>query len=156
MLKTAVLTISDTRMPENDASGQAIRELLPSDQFVVIHYTVVPDDKEQIKTEIVHCADDMQAELVLTTGGTGLGPRDVTPEATAEIIEKSVPGMAEWIRMQGAQKNKRAILSRGICGVRKSALIINLPGSPKGARESLECVLDVVPHALEMMRGKGH
>jgi molybdenum cofactor synthesis domain-containing protein len=94
--------------------------------------------------------------VILTTGGTGLSPRDVTPEATAEVIDRQVPGISEFIRIEGLQHTEKSMLSRGISGIRKKSLIINLPGSPKGARESLNTVLKILPHAVSMLKGEGH
>ncbi len=157
MIKTAILTVSDTRTKETDESGKAIGRILAAgNNFVIAAYDLVPDEKEQIKEKLIFYADQTKADLVLTNGGTGLAPRDVTPEATRLILDKEVPGIPEMMRLEGLRKTKRAVLSRGIAGVRNNTLIINLPGSPKGAAESLAAVLEVIPHALEMLKGKGH
>ncbi|MBU1122870.1 MAG: MogA/MoaB family molybdenum cofactor biosynthesis protein [Candidatus Omnitrophota bacterium] len=156
MIKTTILTISDTRTKENDDSGKTIIEILNDNNFTISNYEIIKDDLSQIKNRLIHYSDIAPVDLILTTGGTGIGPRDVTPEATLEIIEKRLPGIGEHIRATGAQKTKNALLSRGKAGVRKNTLIINLPGSPKGAGESLEAILGVVCHAIEMMRGAGH
>lgn len=157
MIKTVILTISDTRTKETDVSGKAIERILAADKnFVIAAYDLVPDEKEKIKEKFIFYADHVKADLVLTNGGTGLATRDVTPEATMEVIDRVAPGLAEFIRLQGAQKTKRALLSRGIAGVRSNTLMVNLPGSPKGVEESLQAILDVLPHALDMIRGKGH
>jgi molybdopterin adenylyltransferase len=156
MIKVAIITISDTRSVKTDLSGEAIRGLLDKNNYEICETCIVKDEKEQIKAKIIECADTLKADLILTTGGTGIGPRDVTPEATREAIEKEVLGIAELMRAKGYEKAKTAVISRGVAGIRKGTLIINLPGSPKGARESLEFVLDIIGHAVEMMRGGGH
>ncbi len=156
MIKTAILTVSDTRKPETDKSGEAIKGLLQAGKFEICAYDLVKDEQELIQKKLTEYADSLGADLVLTTGGTGIGPRDVTPEATRGIIEKEVSGISELIRAEGYRKAKTAVLSRGIAGVRKETLIVNLPGSPKGAKESLEIILDILEHALEMLKGGGH
>jgi molybdenum cofactor synthesis domain-containing protein len=156
MMKAAVLTISDTRTKENDKSGEVISQLLKDALFEVYAYEIVPDEKDVIKKKLLYYADELKLDFVVTTGGTGLGPRDVTPEATTEVVEKTVPGVSELIRSEGFKKTKRAVLSRGQAGVRKQTLIINLPGSPKGAGDSLLSVLEIIPHAIDMIKGGGH
>jgi molybdopterin adenylyltransferase len=158
MIKVAILTISDScsKGQREDISGQTIKEALPSDKFEISDYKVVADQRKSIADELIRFSDDVKADIVLTTGGTGLGPRDVTPEATADVCQKMVPGLAEAMRSEGLKKTKNAMLSRGAAGIRGNTLIINLPGSPKGVKESLEAVLDVLPHAVKMMSGAGH
>ena len=158
MIKVAILTVSDScaAQKRQDISGQTIRDTLPADRFKICEYKVVPDERSDIQNELIHFADELKIDIVITTGGTGLGPRDVTPEATVAVCEKMVPGLAEAIRQEGLKKTKNAMLSRAVAGVRQSTLIINLPGSPKAVRESLEIVLDVLPHAIEMLKGGGH
>ena len=117
-------------------------------------YEVVPDEKGTIIEKLKEMVDN-RIDLIFTTGGTGLSPRDVTPEATREIIEKEVPGIEEAMRMKGLQKTPHSMLSRGVAGVRRGSLIVNLPGSPKAVRESLEVVLPAVPHALDIISGRG-
>jgi molybdopterin adenylyltransferase len=158
MIKVAILTISDScsQQKRQDISGQTIKNILPADKFEICEYKIVADEREAIKKELIHFADEVKADIVLTTGGTGPGPRDVTPEATADVCQKMVPGLAEVMRSEGLKKTKKAILSRCAAGIRENTLIINLPGSPKGVKESLEVILDVLPHAVEMMRGAGH
>ncbi len=156
MIKAAILTISSTRTKDNDASGKVIQSLLKDKQFEILAYDIGKDEISEIKNKLLHYTDEIQVDLILTTGGTGLGPLDITPEATSQIIEKPVPGISELIRMQGSKKTDRAILSRGISGIRKDTLIINLPGSPKGAKESLEAVISIIPHAIDMLKGRGH
>lgn len=157
-IKVAVITISDrcSKNEQEDLSGPALCKLLPEDKFVVCEYKVVPDESEDIREELIRLADDVRVDIVLTTGGTGLGPRDVTPEATIAVCDRIVPGLAEVIRAEGLRKTKNAMLSRGAAAIRKKTLIVNLPGSPKGAAESLQAVLDVLPHARDMMLGRGH
>lgn len=158
MIKTAILTVSDScaKRQREDISGRTIKEVLSPDKFEICGYKVVPDEPETIKKELICFADETGADIVFTTGGTGLGPRDVTPEATMAVCERPVPGLAELIRLEGLKKTKNAVLSRGIAAVRGSTLIINLPGSPKAVKESLEAVLDVLEHAVDMLAGAGH
>ena len=158
MIKVAILTISDScaQHEREDVSGETIKNLLPDDKFEICEYKIVPDEHKSITKELIYFADQLKADIVLTTGGTGLGPRDVTPEATADICQKMVPGLSETIRLEGLKKTKNAMLSRGAAGIRGNTLIINLPGSPKGVKESLDAILDVLPHAVDMMCGAGH
>ena len=158
MVRVAVLTVSDSCSKEQreDVSGQTIKEILPSDKFEICEHKVVADEQESIKKSLTHFADEVRADIIFTTGGTGLGPRDVTPEATAAVCQKMVPGLTEAMRLEGLKKTKSAILSRAVAGVRGNTLIINLPGSPKGVRESLEAISDVLPHAKDMLLGQGH
>jgi molybdenum cofactor synthesis domain-containing protein len=155
-----VLTISDTvcRGQREDASGRAVQELLSPPAYRTVAYRVVPDEVGEIAEVLKEWADGGGIDLVVTTGGTGLGPRDVTPEATLSVIERQVPGMAEAMRYGTVGKTPMAILSRGVAGIRGRTLIINLPGSPKAVRECLEVLLPVLPHALEVLRGEagGH
>lgn len=157
MIRVAILTVSDTRTNETDESGKTIEKILAEEKnFRVEAYDVVPDKKKKITEKLISYADSLNIDIVLTTGGTGLSPRDVTPEATLEVVEKEVSGLSDYIRMKGAEKTKRALLSRGTAGVRGKTLILNLPGSPRGVEESLRFVVDIIPHALDMMQGKGH
>ena len=158
MIKTAILTISDTCSQGNreDVSGQTIAEMLTKDKFEICEKRIVPDDLEAIADELRRFSDEAGVDVVLTTGGTGLGPRDVTPEATASVCQRMVPGLGEIMRAEGLKKTPNAILSRGTAGVCGKTLIVNLPGSPKAVTESLEIILDVLPHAVKMMLGGGH
>ena len=158
MIKVAILTVSDScsQQKREDVSGQTIRNMLDADKFEICEYKVVPDEHQSIKKELTCFADEVKVDIVLTTGGTGLGPRDVTPEATAAVCEKKVPGLAETMRFEGLKKTKNAMLSRGVAGIRGNTLIINLPGSPKAVKESLEVILAVLPHARDMLLGRGH
>jgi molybdenum cofactor synthesis domain-containing protein len=153
MITVCVLTMSDRAAEgkRKDESGPAIKEMLGKIGAQVKHSEVIPDDKELIKKKLVEYSS--QVDLILTTGGTGLSPRDVTPEATAEVVDRQVPGIAEAMRAESLKKTPRAMLSRAIAGVKGSALIINLPGSPKAAVENLEAVLEVIPHAVEKIKG---
>jgi molybdenum cofactor synthesis domain-containing protein len=116
-------------------------------------YEVIPDDRELIQEKLIYYADQLGVDVIATTGGTGVGPRDVTPEATRAVIEKEIPGMAEAMRAAGLQKTPLAMISRAIVGCRGKTLIINLPGSPKGVRENLEAILPAIPHAVEKLKG---
>ena len=158
MIKTAILTISDrcSKGKQQDLSGQAIADILKDNNFEVYDMRIVPDEADRIGAELIFLSDEAKVDLVFTTGGTGLGPRDVTPEATVSVCEKLVPGLGELMRLKGLEKTPNAILSRSIAGIRKGTLIINLPGSPKAVRECLDIVMPVLPHALKMMRGGGH
>ena len=155
----AILTISDagSKGERNDASGDVISEIAAREGFTQVYRDIVPDEKELISTRLREWCDDGEIDLVLTTGGTGLGPRDVTPEATRDIIDIEVPGIAEAIRIETLKNTPFAMLSRLVAGVRSGCLIINLPGSPTGVRECLEVALPAIPHALEMLEGRrGH
>ena len=158
MIKTAILTVSDTCSEGNreDVSGRTIAEMLPKDKFEICEKRIDPDDIDAIESELRRLSDDVGVDVVLTTGGTGLGPRDVTPEATASVCQRMAPGFAEMMRVEGFRKTRKAILSRGTAGVCGKTLIINLPGSPKAVTESLEIILDVLPHAVKMVLGGGH
>lgn len=158
MIRTAILTVSDScaRGEKEDVSGQTIKDILAEGGFEICERRIVADNREAIVNELQVLSDVAGVDVVITCGGTGLGPRDVTPEATNSVCEKIVPGLCEIIRNEGFKKTKRAVLSRAVAGIRNKTLIINLPGSPKGVRESLEIILDVLPHAVEMMLGGGH
>jgi len=156
MIKIGILTISDkgSRGEREDLSGKVIKEVVKRINGEVRYYKIIPDEKNIIQEELIKAVDKLHLDLILTTGGTGLGKRDVTPEATLAIIEKEVPGISEIIRSESFKKTNRAILSRGVAGIRKESLIINLPGSPKGVRESLEIVLEALPHGIEILKGQ--
>ena len=130
--------------------------MLIADKFEICGYKVVADEHRSITEELINLADAVNADIVFTTGGTGLGPRDVTPEATAAVCRKMVPGLAEAMRLEGLKRTGTAILSRAVAGLRGNTLIINLPGSPKAVKESLEIILDILPHAVDMLLGRGH
>jgi len=156
MIKTVIITVSDkgSRGQREDLSSEAIRLILGKIEAQVIGYEIVPDEIDLIQKAIVDAADNLKADLILTTGGTGLSTRDVTPEATRAVIEKLVPGISEIIRMESFKKTPMAILSRAIAGIRKNSLIINLPGSPKGVRESLGIILGALPHGIAILKGE--
>ena len=135
-----------------DKSGQLITDLV-SELGKTAEYIVVPDEKAEIEKALIYLCDDVKADVVFTTGGTGFAPRDVTPEATKAVIEREAPGIAEGIRQKSMEITPKAMLSRAVSGIRKSTLIINLPGSPKAVRESLEFVLPIIPHAVEVLSG---
>jgi molybdenum cofactor synthesis domain-containing protein len=157
-IKTAILTVSDmcARGKRADTSGKTIEEMLPKEIFEVCQKTVVPDDFETITRTLRRFSDVLKAQVVLTTGGTGLGPRDVTPEATIRVCDRVVPGVSEILRCESYKKTPNAMLSRGVSVMRDNTLIINLPGSPKAVRECMEIILEVLPHAVDMMLGGGH
>ena len=157
-IKVALLTVSDScaEGSREDVSGQTIGEMLPEETYDVREKKIVPDDYQAIAEALRNFSDDQDIDVVLTTGGTGLGPRDVAPEATAYVCEKVVPGLGELMRIEGLKKTPNAILSRSFAGVRGTTLIINMPGSPKAVRECLEIILSVIPHAVKMMHGGGH
>lgn len=158
MIRAAILTVSDSREKgkSEDVSGQTIKDMLEKGDFQIYAKRIVADDSDAIVRELKYFSDEADVDLVLTTGGTGLGPRDVTPEATESVCERMIPGLSEIIRFRGWEKTKSAVLSRATAGIRNRTLIINLPGSPKGVRESLNIILEVLPHAVDMMRGGGH
>ena len=150
----AVVTVSDScaRGQREDRSGPAVVQLLQKFKFSVSAREVVPDDEIEIENLLMRLADRVQ--LIVTTGGTGIAARDVTPEATMKVCDRVLDGVAEKMRSEGAKKTPFAALSRGVCGVRGKALILNLPGSPTGAVESLEAVAPLLPHAIELLSGK--
>lgn len=156
MFRAAILTASDrgSRGEREDKSGKVIEEIVKGLGGEVVEYVMVPDDLESIKKQLMVFADQSKAHLILTTGGTGLSPRDNTPEATLEVVDRLVPGMAEAMRAESLKKTPHAMLSRAVCGVRGGSLIINLPGSPKAVRECLEVVEPALPHALELLKGQ--
>lgn len=158
MFKAAVLTVSDScsRGERQDLSGKVIMDLIKNLGAEIIRYDIVPDEIDLIKEKILFYCDNLKVDYIFTTGGTGFGPRDVTPEATLTVSEKIIPGIPELMRMEGLKKTKNAMLSRGISVIRKNSIIINLPGSPKAVQESLEAIRDVFFHALEMLKGRGH
>ncbi len=154
-MRAAIITSSDSGYAgeREDLSGPVIRELLEENGYEVVHSILLPDDRKMLAKEMARIADEGVAELLLTTGGTGFSPRDCMPEATADIAERPAPGIPEAIRAYSMTITPRAMLSRAAAGIRKSTLIINLPGSPKAVRESLEYILPALGHGLEILTG---
>lgn len=156
MFNTGILTISDKgwQGQRRDKSGQIIRESLSSLSSSTVKYEVIPDEVDVIAAKLIEWADEGGVDIILTTGGTGLAQRDVTPEATLSIVDRVVPGLTEAMRVETSKVTPSAILSRAVAGVRGKCLIINLPGSPKAVRECLEVILPVIPHAIEIIKGE--
>lgn len=156
MFNLGILTISDKgwRGQRYDESGQAIRDSLSSLDTTVVKYEVVPDEKDIIAVKLAEWADEGSIDVIVTTGGTGLGPRDVTPEATLSVVDKVVPGLTETMRAGTFVLTQSAILSRAVAGIRGECLIINLPGSPRAVRECLKVILPVIPHAVAIIKGE--
>ncbi|MCU0574760.1 MAG: MogA/MoaB family molybdenum cofactor biosynthesis protein [Syntrophobacteraceae bacterium] len=152
---TAIVTVSDrgAKGEREDASGKALEAILAQNGFDVRHRVIIPDEIPIIQSVLRRFADEHQVALVVTTGGTGVSPRDVTPDATLSILERTVPGMAEAMRASSLQKTPHAMISRAVAGIRGSTLIVNLPGSPGGAVENLKVLLPALPHALEKIQG---
>lgn len=155
MIKVGIVTASDkgARGEREDVSAQTIRDIVKEIGGVVEEYRIVPDEQAQLQEAMVDMIDNKGMQLVLTTGGTGFSPRDVTPEATLAIIDRQVPGIPEFMRMESGKITPRAMLSRATAGLRGRALIVNLPGSPKGVRECLGAILHQLPHGLEILNG---
>lgn len=155
MIRAGVITISDKghRGEREDLSGREIIAMLGGIEAEVICATIVPDEKELIKQTLIEYADGKDLDLIVTTGGTGVSPRDLTPDATLEVIDKEVPGMAEAMRRQSASITPHAMISRAVVGIRGQSLIVNLPGSPKSVRENLAVILPSFRHAIEKIRG---
>jgi molybdopterin adenylyltransferase len=157
-MKVSIVTISDSvsQGKSADRSGPAVAERCKVLGWEVVSSQVVPDDRIGIEKLLSAQADSGAVNLIVTTGGTGIGPRDTTPEATVAVCAKLIPGFAELMRSTGLQSTRRAVLSRGVVGVRSQSIILNLPGSPKGAVESLDAVADLLPHACDVIRGLHH
>ncbi|HBC95755.1 MAG TPA: molybdenum cofactor biosynthesis protein [Clostridium sp.] len=155
MIKTAVITISDrgSQGKRIDKTGPEIENILNKSKYEVVYYRIIPDEIEDIKRELCYVCDKLKVNLALTNGGTGFSNRDVTPEATLKVIEKNVPGIAEAMRMRSMEITPRAMLSRAVCGIRRNTLIVNLPGSPKGAVENLQFILPALPHGIDILMG---
>ena len=156
MFTAGVLTISDkgARGDRQDKSGAVIHEILPRIDARIMNYNVIPDEKELIIKTLIKWVDDDNLDILITTGGTGLTPRDITPEATLAVVDRTVPGFAEAMRAESLRKTPHAMLSRAAAGTRGKCLIINLPGSPKAVRECLEVILPALPHAVETLKGQ--
>jgi molybdopterin adenylyltransferase len=153
-MKVGILTVSDkgARGEREDRSGPAIREMMEAAGGEIVRAKVVPDEQDEIRAALIQWSDE-GLDLILTTGGTGFSPRDWTPEATKAVLERETPGIAEAIRRAGMEKTPTAMLSRAAAGIRKSTLIVNLPGSEKAVRESLEAILPALPHGIEVLKG---
>lgn len=156
MKRVAILTSSDSgyRGEREDLSGPVIREIVEAAGYTVVSMELLPDEREMLSARMAEIADQGRADLILTTGGTGFSPRDVTPEATEDIIQRRVPGIPEAMRAYSMTITKRAMLSRATAGIRKNTLIINLPGSPKAVRESLEYLMEPLAHGIEILTGE--
>jgi molybdenum cofactor synthesis domain-containing protein len=157
-MRVAILTVSDSAAQglRKDLSGPAVKERCTSLGWTVASTHVVPDDLSAIQARLAELADAGTVDLILTTGGTGIGPRDVTPEATVAVSGRMIPGFGEQMREAGRRVNPRASLSRAVAGVRGKTIIVNLPGSPKGAVESLDAVAELLPHAVDVLHGARH
>ena len=155
MIHAAIITVSDRsfRGERPDLSGPALAEALPSEYYLVTTQRIVPDEREQIAALLRKLADEGTADVIFTTGGTGVAPRDVTPEATRDVIDREFPGFGELMRTHGRKLTKFAPLSRALAGNRGTVLIINFPGSPRGAVDSLSVILELVPHVLRQLKG---
>jgi molybdenum cofactor synthesis domain-containing protein len=155
MTTVGILTLSDkgARGEREDLSGVEIKRLVSEIPAEVKAYEVIPDEKYLIKDKLIEYADELGLDIIITTGGTGVSPRDVTPDATLEVIDKEIPGMAEVMRFESLKKTPRAMISRAVVGLRGRTLIINLPGSPKGVRENLSAILPAISHAVEKIKG---
>lgn len=155
MINTGIITISDkgSQGKREDKTGPAIENILDKSKYKIEYYKVIPDEVEEIKKQLCYICDDLKLNLILTNGGTGFSIRDVTPEATLEVIDKNVPGIAEAMRMKSLSITPKAMLSRAASGIRKKTLIVNLPGSPKGAVENLQFILPALPHGIDILMG---
>lgn len=155
MFKVGIITASDkgSRGEREDLSAAAIREKVTAAGWEVTEYAVVPDERAVIAAKLREFSDEKGLDLILTTGGTGFSPRDVTPEATLDVVERLVPGIPELMRMESYKITPRAVLSRAAAGIRGGTLIVNLPGSPKAVKESLDWILPALPHGLEILKG---
>jgi molybdopterin adenylyltransferase len=154
MIRFGILTLSDrsSRNERADDSGPALVDLILAQNWSVAGQAILPDDESAIRTTLIEWADGGRFDIILTTGGTGFAPRDVTPEATKAVIQREAPGLAESMRSESLKKTSHAMLSRAIAGIRGHTLIVNLPGSPKGALENLQTILPVLPHAVQLLK----
>jgi len=154
-MKVSILTVSDRSASgeRDDVSGPVLEELVAGQGWQLSSYDIIPDETEQIEKRLLDLVDADGVDLVLTTGGTGFGPRDVTPEATMQIIEREAPGFAEVMRLESVKKTPHGMLSRGVSGIRGATLIVNLPGSPKAVRECFAAIAPALPHAVQLLHG---
>jgi len=154
-IRAAIITLSDkgSKGEREDESGRTIREMITGINFSVVHYEVLPDEKQRIIEVLSRLSDSGTIDLIITTGGTGVSVRDVTPEATLAVIDRELPGMAEAMRAESLKKTPHAMISRAVAGIRKQTLIVNLPGSPRAVRENLAVILPALPHAIEKIKG---
>lgn len=157
-MRAAILTVSDSvaTQKHEDRSGPSVAARCTELGWQIVRTAVLPDDQDAIAAFLRETADSTEVDLILTTGGTGVGPRDVTPEATVAAAERLIPGFAEQMRAEGLKKTPRAILSRAVAAVRGTTIIVNLPGSPRGAVESLDAIAALVPHAIDVLHGARH
>jgi len=155
MIHAAIITLSDkgSKGEREDESGTIIRELITGIGAVVEHCEILPDELEDISAALKRLSDSGEIDLIITTGGTGVAPRDVTPEATRAVIDRELPGMAEAMRAESLRKTPHAMISRAVAGIRRQTLIVNLPGSPRAVRENLAVLLPALPHAIEKIKG---
>ena len=153
----AVITVSDKGYvgQREDTSGPNLCRILKENGYELVHTSIVPDDNEMIKAELIKCCDELKINLILTTGGTGFSPRDITPEATMAVVERPTPGIPEAMRAESMRITPKGCLSRSAAGIRKQSLIINLPGSRKASEENILAVIGVLDHGLEMLLGEG-
>jgi molybdenum cofactor synthesis domain-containing protein len=159
VIKVAILTVSDSAIAgtRQDTSGPAIQDRCTALSWAVVATRTVPDDQDAIAAQLKQWADDSIASLILTTGGTGISLRDVTPEATRSVIDREIPGLAESMRIKGLEQTKFSVLSRAVAGSRNRTLIVNLPGSPRGALHSFQVIEELVPHIVDLLEGRtGH
>jgi len=157
MFKVAIITLSDkgSRGEREDITAKRLTEFVEGKNlYRVVKDSLQRDDCDELKKTLINLCDSNEVDLILTNGGTGFSKRDNTPEATKAVIEKEIPGLSEYMRMKSIEITKRAILSRGVSGIRKNTIIVNLPGSPKGAVENLEFIIDVLPHGIEILKGE--
>ena len=154
-IKCSIITVSDKGYSGEriDETGKVLEDILRKMGFDILHYRIVPDEEKMIEEAVKEASDSLNCDIVLTNGGTGLSPRDITPDVTKKLLDYEIPGISEAMRFAGYKNTVRAILSRAVSGVRGKSIIINLPGSPRGAIESLEAIIDALPHAVEKVHG---
>ncbi|MDK2917929.1 MAG: hypothetical protein PWQ37_662 [Candidatus Petromonas sp.] len=155
MFKVGIITASDkgSKGEREDKSGKLIKDIMSANGYDIAMWKILPDEREEISKELINMCDNLKLDLILTTGGTGFSPRDFTPEATLDVIDRQVPGISEAMRYYSLQITPKAMLSRGVSGIRGQTLIINLPGSPKAVKENLESILPALKHGLEILKG---